>query len=66
MKTNVFALALILIIAIAAHYGIIDEDFVLAMMQAVFCRKYSLSTASPQQAQRINVHFVDIVRPPLQ
>ena len=39
MKTNVFALALILIIAIAAHYGIIDEDFVLAMMQAVFCRK---------------------------
>ena len=27
------------IIAIAAHYGIIDEDFVLAMMQAVFCRK---------------------------
>ena len=39
MKTNVCALALILIIAIAAHYGIIDEDCVLAMMQAVFCRK---------------------------
>ena len=39
MKTNVFALALILIIAIAAHYGIIDADFVLAMMQAVFCRR---------------------------
>ena len=39
MKTNVFALAMILIIAIAAHYGIIDKDFVLAMMQAVFCRR---------------------------
>ena len=39
MKNNVFALALILIIAIAAHYGIIDEDFGLAMMQAVCGRK---------------------------
>lgn len=39
MKSMVSVLAMVFLIAVAAQYGFIDKDFVLAMMKVIFYQR---------------------------